>query len=261
MTPVITLTTDFGTQDPYVAEMKAVILGMNPAVHLVDVTHHVTAHDIVEGALAVEAVAAVCPPGTIHVAVVDPGVGSARRALLVETHTAFFVGPDNGLLSLAAPADTVVRIVHLTNAEYFLTPRSHTFHGRDVFAPVAAHVSRGKAPEQFGPSLTAMERLTLPKVEYHAAGLTGSVIYIDHFGNVITNITAADLQPFPKESLLVSMDDMQIQGVVASYAAVEVGAPAALINSWGMLEIAVRNGSAAQRFGVLPGHPVHLTLT
>jgi S-adenosyl-L-methionine hydrolase (adenosine-forming) len=259
--PVISLLTDFGTRDAFVGIMKGVILSINPAVALVDLSHDVPPQDITAGALLLRSAAGFFPPGTIHVAVVDPGVGSARRALLVETHTAFFVGPDNGLLSLAAPADTVVRIVHLTNAEYFLTARSHTFHGRDVFAPVAAHVSLGKAPEQFGPSLTAMERLTLPKVEYHAAGLTGSVIYIDHFGNVITNITAADLQPFPKESLLVSMDDMQIQGVVASYAAVEVGAPAVLINSWGMLEIAVRNGSAAQRFGVLPGHPVHLTLT
>lgn len=258
---VISLLTDFGTQDAFVGIMKGVILNINPAVALVDLSHDVPPQDIVAGALILRSAAAFFPSGTIHVAVVDPGVGSARRALLIETHNAFFIGPDNGLLSLAAPSETVVRIVHLTNAEYFLAARGHTFHGRDVFAPVAAHLSLGKAPEQFGPSLPTLERLTLPRVEYREAGITGSVIYIDHFGNLITNITAADLQPFSKESLLVSIDNMRIQGVVASYAAVEIGAPVALINSWGMLEVAVRNGSAAQRFGVLSGHPVHLTLT
>ncbi|HEV8714076.1 MAG TPA: SAM-dependent chlorinase/fluorinase [Candidatus Binatia bacterium] len=259
--PLITLLTDFGTQDAFVGIMKGVILSINPGVALVDLSHAVPPQDIVAGALLLRSAVAFFPPGTIHVAVVDPGVGSARRALLIETHNAFFLGPDNGLLSLAAPADRVVRIVHLTNAEYFLAARSHTFHGRDVFAPVAAHLSLGTAPERFGPSLTAMERLALPGVEYRGAGLTGSVIYIDHFGNLITNITEADLPPFSKESLLVSIGDMRVQGVVASYAAVEIGAPVALINSWGMLEVAVRNGSAAHRFGVLSGHPVHLTLT
>jgi len=258
---VISLLTDFGTQDAFVGIMKGVILNINPAVALVDLSHEVPPQDIVAGALILRSAAAFFPPGTIHVAVVDPGVGSTRRALLIETHNAFFIGPDNGLLSLAAPAETVVRLVHLTNTEYFLATRSHTFHGRDVFAPVAAHVSLGIAPEQLGPSLTTMEQLTLPRVEYSEAGLTGNVIYIDHFGNLITNISETDLQPFSKENLLVSIDNVRIQGVVASYAAVEIGAPAALINSWGMLEVAVRNGSAAQRLGVLSGHPVHLTLT
>ena len=214
--------------------------------------------DIVAGALILRSAIAFFPTGTIHVAVVDPGVGSTRRALLVETREAFFIGPDNGLLSLAAPAEAVIRIIHLTNNEYFLERRSHTFHGRDIFAPSAAHLSLGKAPERFGPSVLAMERLTLPKIEQHETGLTGSVIYIDHFGNLITNITETDLQPFSKQSLLVSINTMQIRGIVTSYAAVEFDAPAALINSWGMLEIAVRNGSAAQRYGVLVGHPVHL---
>ncbi|MBI3302244.1 MAG: SAM-dependent chlorinase/fluorinase [Deltaproteobacteria bacterium] len=256
---LISLLTDFGTRDAFAGIMKGVILSINPAASLVDLSHDVPPQDILAGALILRSAAAFFPPGTIHVAVVDPGVGSARRALLIETRSAFFVGPDNGLLSLAAPPETVRRIVHLTNAEYFLSPRSHTFHGRDVFAPVAAHLSLGIAPEQFGPPVTTMERVALPVVERGEAGLTGSVIYIDHFGNLLTNITEADLRPFSKESLLVSIDAVRIHGVVAPYAAVAVGAPAALINSWGMLEIAVRNGSAAQRFGVLPGCPVYLT--
>ena len=256
---VITLLTDFGTQDAFVGIMKGVILRINPTVTLVDLSHDIPPQDIVAGALILRSAAAFFPPGTIHVAVVDPGVGSARRALLVETHAAFFIGPDNGLLSLAAPAETVVRITHLTNAEYFLQSPSHTFHGRDLFAPTAAHLSLGTAPERFGPAIPAMARLTLPPVKSGETGLIGSVIYIDHFGNVITNITAADLQPFSKEGLLVSINTMRIQGIVLSYAAVETGAPAALINSWGLLEIAVRNGSAAQHFGVLVGQPIHLT--
>jgi S-adenosyl-L-methionine hydrolase (adenosine-forming) len=256
---VITILTDFGTRDAFVGIMKGVILGINPAVTLIDLSHDVPPQDIVAGALVLRSAAAFFPPGTIHVAVVDPGVGSARRALLIETRDAFFIGPDNGLLSLAAPAETVVRIIHLTNTEYFLQSPSHTFHGRDLFAPIAAHLSLGTAPERFGPAVPAMARLTLPPVEPREAGLRGSVIYIDHFGNLITNITEADLQPFSKESLLVSINTMRIQGIVPAYAAVETGAPAALINSWGMLEIAVRNGSAAQRFGVFVGHPIHLT--
>ncbi len=258
---IISFLTDFGTQDAFVGIMKGVVLNINPAASLVDLSHAVPPQDIMVGALILRSAAPFFPPGTVHVAVVDPGVGATRRALLIETHTAFFIGPDNGLLSLAAPADVVVRIVHLTNAEYFLATPSHTFHGRDVFAPVAAHLSLGRAPEQFGPVVPTMERLTLSGVERSETGLTGSVIYIDHFGNLITNISEADLRAFPKEGLLVSIGAVQIHGIVAAYVAVEIGAPAALINSWGVLEIAVRNGSAAQRFGVLPGQPVHLTST
>jgi S-adenosylmethionine hydrolase len=128
-----------------------------------------------------------------------------------------------------------------------------------VFAPVAAHLSLGVAVEQFGPLLTTMERLALPAVERGENRLTGSVIYIDHFGNLITNVTKADLLPFPRERLCVSINSVQIHGIITSYADVDVGAHAALINSWGMLEIAVRNGSAAQQLGVLPGCPVYLT--
>ena len=261
MTPrIITLLTDFGFRDAFVGIMKGVILNINPAATPVDLSHNVPPQDILAGALILRSVIPFFPPGTIHVAVVDPGVGSGRRAILLETQHAFLIGPDNGLLSLAAPAAAVVRIIHLSNEEYFLSPRSHTFHGRDVFAPVAAHLSLGVPPEQFGPVATTMERISLPPVKWQANSLAGSVIYIDHFGNLITNITEADLRPFSREHLLVSIGSIvQTHGVVASYAAVEVGAPAALINSWGMLEIAVRNGSAAQCFGVLPGQPVHLT--
>jgi hypothetical protein len=183
-------------------------------------------------------------------------VGSERRAILVETQNAFFLGPDNGLLSLAAPAETVTCITHLTNSQYFLPLQSTTFHGRDVFAPVAAHLSLGVPPEQFGPQIATMERLSLPPVERKGDQLLGSVIAIDRFGNLTTNITEADLRPFPRERLWVSIGSVQIHGLVSTYASVAIGAFAALINSWGMLEIAVRNGSAAQQLGVHLGCPV-----
>ncbi len=258
---LITLLTDFGARDAFVGIMKGVILGINPAVTLVDLSHEVPPQDVVAGALLLRSAVAFFPPGTIHVAVVDPGVGSARRALLIETPRAFFIGPDNGLLSLAVLAEEVVRITHLTETKHFLTPCSDTFHGRDVFAPVAAHLSLGVAPGQFGPTVTTMERLRLPSVEREGTRLVGRVIYIDHFGNLITNVTEADLRPFSRENLLVSIDGVQIRGVATSYASVAVGAPVALIDSWGMLEIAVRNGSAAQRFDIQLEHPVHLIPT
>lgn len=256
---IISLLTDFGTRDAFVGIMKGVILAINAEARLVDLSHEVPPQDILAGALLLHSATPFFPPGTIHLAVVDPGVGSERRAILVETRDAFFIGPDNGLLSLAAPVESALRIIHLNKAGYFLSPQSHTFHGRDVFAPVAAHLSRGVAVGQFGSPLTNMERLTLPAVERREGSLSGRVIYIDRFGNAVTNISEADLRPFSRESLLVSMGVVQVNGVVPTYAAVEVGAPVALINSWGMLEIAVRNGSAARQFGIQLGCRIHLT--
>jgi hypothetical protein len=247
MRSIITLLTDFGTRDAFVGIMKGAMLGIAPDVHLVDLSHEVSPQDVLAGALLLRSAVPFFPLGSIHVAVVDPGVGSRRRAIVVETREALFVGPDNGLLSLAAPAEAVVRMVHLTNSQYFLPRLSSTFHGRDVFAPVAAHLSRGVPLEVLGPTIPSMERLSLPAIERTETQLVGSIIAIDHFGNLITNITEADLLPFPRETLWVSIGPVQIQGVVAAYAAVPLGTTAALINSWGMLEIAVRNGSAAQQ--------------
>ena len=254
--PIIALLTDFGTQDGFVGTMKGVILGINPSVSIVDLSHEVQPQDILMGALILRSAIAFFPPGTIHVAVVDPGVGSARRAIMIETVTALLVGPDNGLLSVAAPPESVQRIIHLTNSRYFLPRVSQTFHGRDIFAPVAAHLSLGVPPEDFGPPVAHIERLALPVVEHASHKLTGSVIALDRFGNIVTNITAADLLPFPTESLSVSIGPVQIHGLASTYTSVPVGAVTALLNSWGMLEIAVRNGSAAQQLGIQRGNAV-----
>jgi S-adenosyl-L-methionine hydrolase (adenosine-forming) len=254
--PIIALLTDFGTQDGFVGILKGVILGINPSVSIVDLSHEVQPQDILAGALILRSALPFFPPGTIHVAVVDPGVGSTRRAIIVETATALLVGPDNGLLSVAAPPESVQRVIHLTNSRYFLPRVSQTFHGRDIFAPVAAHLSRGVPAEDFGPPVAHMERLALPVVEHASHKVTGSVIALDRFGNIVTNITAADLLPFPMEHLSVSIGTVHIHGLASTYASVSVGAVTALFNSWGMLEIAVRNGSAAQQLGVQRGNAV-----
>ena len=256
---IISLLTDFGTQDGFVGIMKGVILGINPSASIVDLSHEVPPQDILTGALILRSAVAFFPSRTIHVVVIDPGVGSGRRAIMVETATALLVGPDNGVLSLAAPPDSVQRIIHLTNRQYFLPHVSQTFHGRDVFAPVAAHVSRGVPLEECGPSVTSMEQLTLPTVERATTQVAGCVIAIDRFGNLVTNITATDLLPFPMERLSVSIGPVQIYSLASTYASVPVGAVTALINSWGFLEIAVRNGSAAQQLGVQRGSLVTIT--
>ncbi len=200
------------------------------------------------------------PPGSIHVAVVDPGVGSDRRGLLIETRTHFFIGPDNGLLSLAAPEEEVVRTVHLTNSRFFLSPPSPTFHGRDVFAPVAAYLSAGVSPTDFGPQITTIERLCVPLPHQEKTKVMGEVVYIDHFGNLITNIPEHALLPFPRERLFINMGQVQIRGLSFTYTTVTEGEFVAVVSSWGYLEIAVRNGSAARCTGSSVGEPVIVTL-
>src|SRR5262245_10927525 len=190
---VITLTTDFGTRDPYVAEMKAVILGVNPAVRLLDVTHDIARHDVLEGALAVEAIAAVCATGTVHVAVVDPGVGTSRRGLVVSAGGQFFVGPDNGLFT-AALSNPEGEAFELREPAYRRPTVSATFHGRDVFGPAAAHLTLGVAPASFGPRVADPVRLISRTARDVTGGVEGRVIQIDRFGNLITSIDATAVE-------------------------------------------------------------------
>ena len=220
MTAVITLTTDFEARDPYVAEMKAVTLGLNPAVRFIDVSHEVAAHDVIEGALALHAMVAVCPEGTIHVAVVDPCVGTHRRGLVVAAVGQLFVGPDNGIFTPVL-SDPECRAFELQAAEYRRSRVSATFHGRDVFAPAAAHLGRGIAPASFGP----------PVVERLARG-----------ADVLTVRIAGRRMP-----------------VVRTYGDLPIGGAGALAGSHGRLEVAVREGSAAARFRVRRGTTVRLS--
>jgi S-adenosylmethionine hydrolase len=243
---MIALTTDFGLSDPWVGIMKGVIATRAPGVPVVDVSHGVPPQDVLAGALVLRQAAPWFPPRTIHVAVIDPGVGSERRALCVETDRALFVGPDNGVLSLAAPEPDVRRIVELADERFFLEPCSRTFHGRDVFAPVAAALATGIDPAALGPERPDLERLVLPEPERLGQAVSGEVIYVDRFGNLTTNIGPDVL---PRDVGWVRVGDGRIAGICPSYSAVAKGALAAVVNSWGLLEIAVRDGSAREHLG------------
>jgi S-adenosylmethionine hydrolase len=236
--------------------MKGVILGINPQARIVDLTHAVPPQQILIGALVLRSAVPFFPPGTVHVAVVDPGVGSARQPILVGSQTGVLVGPDNGLLSLAAAPAQPRSIRRIENPEFFRHPVSQTFHGRDVFAPVAAHLSRGIEPGRFGPLIDGMLDLTVPRVVHTPAGLAGEVLYVDHVGNLVTNIEVDAIARFPAPALSVSIQGVRIAGPVSAYAAAPEGTPLAIVGSWGMMEIAVCNGSAAQMFAAGPGTPV-----
>lgn len=257
---IITLTTDFGYQDPFVGIMKGVIYGINPTATVVDLTHGVAPQDVTGGALTLAAAVDFFPPGAIHVAVVDPGVGSRRRAILVETHRAFYVGPDNGLLSLGVERQRLIRVVHLSNPTYHLQPTSTTFHGRDLFAPAAAHLSAGVAPDELGRTVESFEGLGMPKPQRHVAGrIAGEVIYIDGFGNLTTNIRPEDLELFDLTNVSVRIGDRVIRGLSVNYASAGIGNYLALLNSWRLLEISRCNGSAEAGLAARVGTAVLLS--
>ena len=256
---LITLTTDFGATDAFVGIMKGVIASRAPDVRVVDVTHGVPPQDVLAGALVLRHAVPYFPAGTIHVAVVDPGVGTARRPLCVETTRAVLVGPDNGLLSLAAPAADVRRILHLTNDKLFCSPRSGTFDGRDVFAPIAAAIASGTPLSTLGPVVPDMERLELATPVREGQRLHGEVIYVDGFGNLVTNVPEAALPAGGRCTIEVA--STRIPGVAPSYSAVMPGTPVALIGSWGLLEIAVRNGSARSALKAAVGQPVVIVVS
>jgi S-adenosyl-L-methionine hydrolase (adenosine-forming) len=262
---IIALLTDFGLHDGYVAAMKGVVLSIAPHARLIDVSHDVAAHNIAEGAFLLQSVVPYYPPGTIFVAVIDPGVGTARRALAIRTDRAFLIGPDNGLL--AAVADTTryrapVEIVELTEQHYWREHISATFHGRDIFAPVAAHLvagvpfgSLGRTVEQIVPSVLEAPR------HHHSGIVEGMIVHVDRFGNCVTNITGADLAAYRSAEdtlLVVELAGQRVPGLYTTYGAGPVGVPMALLGSSDHLEIAVRNTPASQWFGVTVGDRVRV---
>jgi S-adenosylmethionine hydrolase len=256
---VITLTTDFGARDPYVAEMKAVILGLNPAVRFIDVSHEIAAHDVMEGALAVHAMVAVCREGTIHVAVVDPGVGTRRRGLVVEASRQFFVGPDNGIFTPIL-ARSGWRAFELRATEFRRRSVSATFHGRDVFAPAAAHLSLGIGAAGFGPPVTDPVRLASIATREVGGGVEGRVIHVDRFGNLVTSIDSTTVERLSRGAGVLTV---QVAGcrmpVVRTYGELPAGGASALTGSHGRLEVAVREGSAAARLRARRGATVRLS--
>jgi S-adenosylmethionine hydrolase len=250
---IITLTTDFGTSDWFVGTMKGVILQLNSRARLVDLTHGVPAGDIRAGAFALAAACKFFPRGTVHVVVVDPGVGSAREAIALETDRFFFVGPDNGVLSWAVRGERIRKVCALRTQKYFLPEISHTFHGRDIFAPVAAYISRGLAIEKLGPPVRQFVRLHWPEPHMTKKQLEGEIVYIDRFGNAITNLDCASLKQFNSSRLEVVVNGKRLCTVESSYTAVGLRKAVAVIGSSGFLEIAINGSSAAKTFGLVPG--------
>jgi S-adenosylmethionine hydrolase len=253
---IITLTTDFGLRDPYVAEMKAVILGITGNVHLVDITHEVTPHDITEGALALEAAAAHFPPGTVHLAVVDPGVGTRRRGLAVESAGFVLVGPDNGLFTPFLQGDGW-EAFELSAPEFRRAVVSRTFQGRDIFAPAAAHLATGLPTGRLGPAVRDPVRLTWPEVRAIGGRVAGAVVHVDRFGNLVTSIHAEVVAALGSE--VVVRVGNRVLPLVGTYGDLERGKPGALIGSANRLEIAVREGSAQAHLNATRGTPVLLT--
>ncbi|MGH7771316.1 MAG: SAM hydrolase/SAM-dependent halogenase family protein [Candidatus Binatia bacterium] len=255
---LITLLTDFGLKDPFVGIMKGVILGINPNAHIIDLSHGIPPQDLMAGALVLRHSAPFFPRGTIHVAIVDPGVGTKRRPLLVESEGNFFIGPDNGVLSLVLEENVASQIIHLSNETYHLKPTSTTFHGRDIFAPVAAYLSLGIPPQDLGTGVKGLERLPWPKVIQVDGAIQGEVVYIDNFGNLITNVYVRDLMIVQPEKLTVSVAGLMIQGLASNYTSGEGKGYAASINSWGLLEISSFKGNAHLSCGAKIGDRVYI---
>jgi S-adenosylmethionine hydrolase len=257
---IITLLTDFGTKDHYVASMKGTILSINPRCTLVDITHHVSPHDITEGAFILANAYSSFPKGTIHLSVVDPGVGSPRAPILLETTNYFFIGPDNGLFTFALKKEKVRKGIVLSNPKYFLSHRSTTFHGRDLFAPVAAHLSMGVKPEAFGPRLDSWIEIDFENPRMRGRALIGKILHIDAFGNLISNIDSQKLFNHVREdSFVVRIGKRSIQGLKKAYWEGKKNEPMVLIGSGGFLEVSVREGNAQKALKVKKGNKIEIS--
>jgi S-adenosylmethionine hydrolase len=261
-TRIITLLTDFGTEDYFVAAMKGVILTRSPNSVLVDITHSIAPQDIRAAAFTLSAAYPNFPAGSIHLAVVDPGVGSDRRPVLIEAGAYLFVGPDNGLFSFVLDQVPEARVRHLDNPAYFLPNPSSTFHGRDVFAPVAAALAEGVRPEKFGPVIQDPIRLQSSQCESTPDGaLSGRIMHIDHFGNCVTNLPWDRLLPLSTaRPFSLQVKEFHIQKLAQSYreGAADRGTPFLICGSAGFVEISVQSNSAARQLKIRVGEPVRL---
>ena len=240
---IITLTTDFGLTDPFVGIMKGVILSIAPNARLVDITHDIASHDIAAGAFVLESAYRYFPAGTIHVAVVDPGVGSARRPIAATFGGYTFVGPDNGIFPLTDHSDAY----HVTNASLFRHPVSHTFHGRDIFAPVAAHLSLGTPLDSVGPRIVDF-------VHGPAGSSRPSVLHVDKFGNIVTNLRREDLG----SDFAIRIAGLEIRFLLSSYAEARPGEFFAIEGSMGYIELSLRQASAAERLNIGRGTEIEV---
>lgn len=262
--PIVTLTTDFGLNDHFVGALKGVILNIVPDANIVDICHTVQAFDILDGALALAQSYAYFPPRTVHLVVVDPGVGSARRPILATSEMHNFVAPDNGVLSLMYAREQRLSVRHISAEHYFLQPVSNTFHGRDIFAPVAAYLAKGVDQEKFGEEVTDYVRFNAPKPRpIDATSVRGVVLRVDRFGNLITNFTPQDAPALFQASVptfKMVVGKREVTSMRTNYAEGAPGELFAIVGSMGFIEIAANRGSAAQTTGAAKGSEVLLAL-
>jgi len=261
---IITLLSDFGLKDPYVAEMKAVILSIHPQACIVDISHEIEKFNIQMGAFVLASATSYFPEGTIHVAVVDPGVGTKRRQILVQTKRAFYVGPDNGVLMLAAEKGGIRHVHEITNLQFMLPRISKTFHGRDIFAPAAAHLAKEYKPSDFGAEIHDYVVPKFAKPSIREGEFSGEVLHIDDFGNIITNISNEDIKKTGlQEGCMLRLrlkSRFTKLRFCATYGGVSAKIPLALIGSHEFLEISVNQGNAAKKFGVKVGDGLVVSL-
>jgi S-adenosylmethionine hydrolase len=259
---IITLTTDYGNNDHLVGTLKGVILKINPEVTLVDITHNISPYDLLDGALAIGAAYAYFPPKTIHIVVIDPGVGTARRPLLVSASNQYFIAPDNGVLSVVLEREQSNAVVRHANVEhYFLQPLSKTFHGRDVFAPVAAWLSKSWQTASMGDEIQDFKRLALPRPKAVDGVVKGAVLRIDAFGNLVTNFRVEDLpeNAISSGGVKFQVGAHPVERMVETFAQGNPGEAIAYIGSTGYVEIAVNKANASRTLSVGRGAPVVLT--
>jgi S-adenosylmethionine hydrolase len=262
--PIVTLTTDFGLNDHFVGNIRGVILGIVPDAQIVDICHAVQAFDVLDGAITIAQAYSYFPNGTVHMVIVDPGVGTARRPILLSTERHTFVAPDNGVLSLICAREERIHVRHITAEHYFLQPVSNTFHARDIFAPVAAYLAKGVELAKFGEDITDFVRFNAPKPKpVDEKTLRGVVLKVDRFGNLITNITPQDIpalfQPTPPPFKIVA-GKREITEIHANYAEGGPNEVFGILGSMGYLEIAANRAAAAQIVGAGKGSEVNVIL-
>ena len=260
LTPIITLMTDFGLRDHYVAAMKGVILGLCPQARIIDVTHEINSYEIAEAAFLLSQTWTCFPKKTVHVVVVDPGVGSERRPILAEVDGHRFVAPDNGVLTpvLTRPG---CKTRHITSEGYFRQPVSQTFHGRDIFAPVAARVAKGLGLAKLGPLIENQLRLTTEGPRRSARrGWTGAILHVDRFGNIVTNFSIETFPQIEEQAFEFSIGFRTVEKLARSYAEMETGELFAIVGSSGFVEISANQQPAAKILGCEAGAPVELRL-
>ncbi len=258
--PIITLTTDYGTNDHLVGTMKGVILKINPDVTIVDITHNVTPYDLLDGAMAIGSAYSYFPPKTVHVVVVDPGVGTERRPLLVSAQNQYFIAPDNGVLSMVFEREDNIVVRHANVEHYYLSPVSKTFHGRDIFAPVAAWLTKGWQTASMGDEIADYKKFSMPRPKAADGGMKGVVLRVDAFGNLITNFRLEHLAENAQENgtFQMQLGSHMVSKLVDTFARGGAGEPIAYIGSGGFIEIGINKGSAARSLALGRGTPVVL---